>query len=201
MDISTKKQFSLIELLIVIAVLGALVALVLPSLNTTEIQAEEIVVEKEMADVSAMFTHMCGDCVISDSDLTNIAKDGLWALIQRRQPAGCNMESLDEYDYDRGCGWKGPYAQKEGERNIDVSLANGQESAGDVTVPVIHDPYHEKGGSDGHYYRVMIPTAAGNERYIALVCVGSNGMLESVAGENEVVAGGDDTVTRLLPLR
>ena len=198
-NIVDRNNFSLIELLIVIGILGALVALVLPTLNTAEINARKTVADKEMADICKMFSKMYGDCALPNTDLANIAKDGLWILMQRTQPTGCNLADQNEYDYDKGHGWRGPYVQKEGERSIDVSSADGQETAGGITVPVIHDPYHEKGESDKHYYRVMIPTGAGNEKYIALVCVGSNGELES-AGVDEVTAGGDDTVMRLLPL-
>lgn len=190
------RGYSLVELIVVVSILSALtVTMIIPQTSTIREEADSAVVAKEMSDLVAAFQQLNEDCVLTDAQIVEVDKYGLWVLFSKTHPAaGAN---LTEYNASSRTGWAGPYAASESPAvSITAAVATGQ-AAGAVSVPVIHDVY------DG-YYRVMMPNAGANAHTrLALVCTGQNKNLETTAvpdGAGNIVAGGDDLVARLIPL-
>lgn len=161
-----RAGFTLIELLIVIGLLAALAALVLTSLSTDREEVlDSTIVQKELADIQRAFHRMNADCVLQQNDYKLISRYGLAILIK-----DCGyLIAPDAWSFpsgwsaERGKGWRGPYIQQEGKRDIDTS-ANGddigvtaQQLGTGTTVPVICTPYaaDDEYAADGHYYRVI----------------------------------------------
>ncbi len=226
-----RRSFSLIELLIVIGILGALLTLVLPGFNDTSDDAKDKVARTEMKEIQKQFQRLYADMLgefrkedsvtsgtttaKSNHYLRDVAWYGVWPLLVQHHPArteaadwggalySSDFKKFDAYDGDAGFGWRGPYLEYEGIREIAapeliyayseasgvVTVANyGGQTAGTATpaikIPVIRDPY-------GGYYRVLCPEArssadGGNEldeyerlKRIVLVCTGRNRKLET----------------------
>ena len=75
---SPKAGFTLIELLIVIGLLGALTALVLPRLQVTKSWAvDESMAPAEMMDIRRAYAAFQADCLPTMSDQTHFARSGL----------------------------------------------------------------------------------------------------------------------------
>ena len=162
--------FTLIELLIVIGLLGALATLVLPRLTATRTEALDPVVHKEMQDIRLAFQRFCNDVNPTDAQLGLFRQYGLAPLLRREI---ATAYSFAEWDEERGRGWRGPYLGEEGTRDI-ASNGNGQDTPGGITIPVIQDPYSEN-GSDGRFYRVLCRKDDGanwSPEDLALVFVG-----------------------------
>jgi len=158
--------FTLIEMLIVIGLLGAVAMVLLTSFNIDrEKTLDDSIVQKELADIQHAFHRMAADCVLQQDDYRLISRYGLAILIKH----GGYLVTPDrwsfpgDWDADRGKGWRGPYVQQEGRRDINIS-ANGddigvtaQGPGADTTIPVICTPYaaDDEYAADGHYYRVI----------------------------------------------
>ncbi len=187
------RRFSLIELVAVLGVIAVMAVIFIPYLSSTDIKAKEDVRAREMRSIQKAFGRLENDCVLTDSDLQDIADYGLWPLVSREHPYLGDEYDYEEYDYEKCKGWRGPYIERESEASI--SNTEGQPS-GTITVPVINDPY-------GGYYRVIIPNGE-SSRKIALVCTGENGVLETSSSDwngdkfDEDLIG-DDAVLMLLP--
>jgi prepilin-type N-terminal cleavage/methylation domain-containing protein len=203
----TTSAFTLIELLIVIGLLGALATIMLPTLSVKRVESLEQVVSHDMAQIRSAFQRLYRDAVLTESDLENVRRYGLYPLMER--PDGSHDSwSIPAFDSDRDRGWRGPYAEQEGRRQIDADGV-GQPS-GVAEVPVIEAPFSTS-ATDGHYYRVVAPKNTSGDyvyREMLLVCVGANGNLDITlptltVGESldleSVAAGTDDTVIRLCP--
>jgi hypothetical protein len=190
MKLDKKYFFSIIELLVVIAVLGALTALVLPGLSSTAKYAEDTVCDKEMAGIKKAFSRLYSDCVIDDTRLNDAALYGVWGLFSLTHPD--EGDDFERYNYDRGKGWRGPYAESEGTININPFVAG--QSSGSVSVPIFKDPY-------GGYYRVMIPQGEKPIK-IALICTGKNLTLDTGVTDKDIngnlIAKDDDKVLPLI---
>ncbi len=198
------RFFSLIELLIVLAIIGALTALILPSFEFSEVEAKETVNTSESKTILKAFLNFYDDVVPSDSDLQTFANFGLTALMENNKPSD-NSTYFSTWNPDRGKGWRGPYLSTEGRIDVDVTKEDGQSTtSGSLKpIPVVYNSY-------GGYYRVMIPVNQGGSTklpaFLCLVNPGANGVvdlskLEVVTATGEIVVTNqlDDEVTRLLP--
>lgn len=206
-EIVKRKQFSLLELLIVVGILGVLVTLVLPNFTNVQDDAREKVMKTEMQAIQAAFGRFSSDTgVHSDTTkLTDIADYGLWPLMDKIHPnAAVTTITYSDYDAETGIGRRGPYLAEEDEITIDAAdLATIFGQAEDaapttsVTIPVVKDPY-------GGYYRVLMPSSGTDkEKNIALVCTGFDKTLNTTRtpnSEGDIEKVGDDTVIKLLPL-
>lgn len=167
--------FTLIELLIVIGLLGALTALVLPRLMVTKTWAiDESMAPAEMIDIRRAYAAFQADCLPTFADQTNFIRSGLAILMTTNLTGAENLTFPLEFDPARGKGWRGPYLQREGERTIYLH-EEGQPTNGTgptASIPVIHDPRYEMDATRAgeHYYRVIRQT---NELF--LVYVGEDG--------------------------
>ncbi|MFP4175962.1 MAG: type II secretion system protein [Candidatus Brocadiia bacterium] len=157
----TVQVFTLIELLIVIGLLGALATLVLPSFRVQREESLEKIVKKEMADVQKAFQRFQADCVPQTSDYNLISRYGLEILAEYDDSRGWTFP--DEWDPDRGKGWRGPYLQAEGTETVDDSATGGlPDDPGqpmddnDTDIPVVYTPFEDDSdGQPGDYYRVI----------------------------------------------
>lgn len=160
-DYRARHVFTLIELLIVIGLLGALTTLVLPSFGGLREESMEKVVKKEMADIQEAFQRFRADCVPQTSDYKAITLYGLEILAEYDDSRGWTFP--DGWDPDRGKGWRGPYLQAEGTETVDVSATGGladnpgQPMDGSGTdIPVVYTPFEgNSDGQPGDYYRVI----------------------------------------------
>jgi type II secretory pathway pseudopilin PulG len=203
------SAFTLIELIIVIGLLGALATIMLPTLSVKRVESLEQVVSHDMAAIRGAFQRLYRDAVLSESDLDNVRRYGLHPLME--QPDGTHGGwAIPAFDAEREKGWRGPYAEQEGRRDIDADVDAFGQPAGSTMIPVIEDPFSAS-ETDGHYYRVVTPKNTSHDyvyRETLLVCVGANGNLDITlptlaVGESlnleSVVSGTDDTVMRLWP--
>ena len=165
------RRFTLIELLIVIGLLGALTTLILPRLSMTRTEAMDPIVDKEMHDIRLAFQRFYQDVMPDDADLEHFRLYGLAPLMTRNIN---ETELFDEWNYDRQRGWRGPYIDRESTRTL--SGADG--------VPVILDPYSEE-PVDEHYYRVLCPGSTGSWDYanlgLAFIGTDDNNQLDTTA--------------------
>ena len=167
--------FSLIELLIVIGLLGALTMLVLPRLTITKTWAvDESLVPSEMMDIRRAYAAFEADCLPTCSDKTNFVRSGLAILMTTNFIGASNLSFPLSFDPNRGKGWRGPYLQQEGSCNVNIHLP-GQPTNGTDSILIIYDPRHDK--DDERYYRVLLRT---NDLYLVYI------------GEDGVLGNGDD---------
>ncbi len=202
--------FTLIELLIVIGLLGALAAVMLPLFDVKRVESLEQIVSHDLAAIQQAFQRLHRDAVFDEDDLAQVRRYGLVALFERPVNYGTTPWTLDKFDADRQRGWRGPYAQQEGRRKINADSTGQLMDSGGVEVPVIEDPFSAS-DTDGHYYRVVAPKNTSGDyvyRETLLVCVGANGSLDitlptlAVGGTldlDSLTAGKDDTAWRLCP--
>ena len=162
------SAFTLIELLIVIGMLGALATLVLPSLAATKTDAFDPIVQTEMQDIRMAFQRFYNDVMPNDDQLDLFRKYGLAPLLQNELTGAYDNNSdhandLVLWDPDRQRGWRGPYLEIEGTREIVTpnDNSNGQNEPRDdettqpyVKIPVILDPYSAT-AKDARFYRVL----------------------------------------------
>ncbi len=182
------QHFSLIELLIVIGILGALMTLVLPGFNDTSEESKEKVAKAEMREIQKAFQRFSADVILraetgdkadlGNSKLYDIALYGLWPLLSEVHPVLSSSSEdyikYDAYDAESGLGRRAPYLEQEGlvqifpvtiDENHSSSSACGQESR-----IVTEDNEEENAtGTDrripvvkdpyGGYYRVLCPSA------------------------------------------
>ena len=193
---ATRNGFTLMELVLAVSILAVLAAFIVPTLSKVSQKARSDVVAYEMGKLRDAFRKLDGDCVLSDSQLEDIAGYGLWPLARIEHPAD-SSKNIPSYAPARRRGWRGPYAVEEGEEKIDPN-SDGQAASGTGTrVPVFRDPY-------SGYYRVLIPRG-GNPGRLVLVCTGPDGVLDTTPDDldanGDVVAKGDDKVERLAPSR
>ena len=195
-----KRRFSLIELLIVVAILGALMSLVLPSFNNVSEEGKEQIALHEMREIQAAFTRFAADMIFrqegeggaaTNEYLLDIGRYGLWPLLVESHPVLTNGVSYREFDSNSGVGRRGPYLEEEAYVRIALPpgiAANGNfgqaaDTGSTASVPALKDPW-------GGYYRVVVPAAnsagdgsALNEyrrlQKMVLVCTGADGILDT----------------------
>ncbi len=198
------NYFSLIELLIVLAIIGALSALIIPSFDYSEAEAKTTINTNESRTIQKSFLDFYSDVVPTETQLQDFAKYGLTPLLQNADPEDETKTLFDEWDHNRSKGWRGPYLSTESSENVDITKKDGQNSTGSTRIPVV------KNSSDD-FYRVMIPKEEGTNttakaNFLCLVDTGINGVLDLTkieintdTYELTVTDQGDDEVIRLLP--
>lgn len=190
--------FSLVELLAVVSILVALAYVgILAGFPGVSEQAETTVKNSDMSTIARAFQAVYDDVVMTDAQLTEVSKFGLWPLFQKEHPTN-NLLDLPEYDAKKKRGWRGPYAGAEfRDLKIDSTSVGQVTDAAGSAIPGINDPY-------GGYYRVIMPNAGTyKERRLALVCTGNDEELQTTDtpdANDYIEASGDDTVTLLIPL-
>lgn len=213
------RFFSLIELLIVVGIIGALTALILPSFNLDEVSVagdvNQTVNAKEISTIQKAFLKFYDDVVPSDTQLAEFAKYGLTPLMENVEP-GKSGDWFDEWNPDRKKGWRGSYLSPEGRVKVNTGEKAGQslDDSG-AAIPVVYN-------SSGYHYRVMIPnekgkTTAAGSQFLCLVDFGANGSFDLTTFEVDTKTGEldlaptrkkkngrkvldcDDQVIRLLP--
>jgi type II secretory pathway pseudopilin PulG len=159
---SGRRHFTLIELLIVIGLLGALATLILPRLTATRTEAMDPIVQTEMQDIRRAFQRFYNDVMPNDDQLELFRLYGLAPLMANELTGAYTNDDSDDdlikWDDDKQRGWRGPYLDPEGTRYIEnADTVAGQNDPGDSTdiqIPVILDPY-SKTDKDARYYRVL----------------------------------------------
>ncbi len=168
--------FTLVELLIVIALLGAMAVLVLPRIGGDRTAAlDRSLAPSEMLDIRRAFAAFESDCVPTAADLVLIGQYGL-EILMRYEDRGWSFPGT--YEPARARGWRGPYLESQGTRTVDTS-GNGQPLSGSGTViPVVHDPRYSRNAAnaDARYYRVLYEPTSG---HLALVFLGAADTLEA----------------------
>ena len=198
---AARRGFSLIELMIVVAILGALVAIIIPSFGFSEQSAKDDVVVSEMRQLREAFAQFYLDNYPSDDNVAKMANYGLWPLFTTNAPPD-HSASVARIGYDAAnrLGWRGPYALMEkSDQSVYLQAgqikdaAEGTVSGSAAAIPVALDPY-------GGYYRVTVPASDPADLY--LVCTGPDRTLQTPPTATDafgrLTAVGDDTV---LPLR
>jgi prepilin-type N-terminal cleavage/methylation domain-containing protein len=189
--------FSLIELMIVIVILGALVAMVIPLFSYSETDAKKDAVTSEMAAIRRAYLDFYSDTFPAANELQHLARYGLYPLVFTNRPDGYGGSWSDAvrgaYDPYNKLGWNGPYLMHEGSKTVrvDEEGQNSETGGTQVSTCVVFDPY-------GGYYRVL--ASATDPAKLSLICTGRNQELETVSTlttNGWIVAQGDDTV---LPL-
>ena len=203
-----KRGFSLIELMIVIIILGALTAIIIPMFSYTEHQAKEDAVAAEMARIRRAYIDFYNDNFPSDTELANLARYGLYPLVRTNSPSGYggNWDEAvrGKYDPYNKLGWNGPYLMHEGPFvtvRVDAAMPMDQRGQREVSggtqeaIPVVLDPY-------GGHYRVLASFADTNKLF--LICTGIGRELDTMETDVDPTTGwieakGNDTALPLLP--
>ena len=81
-----KRKFSLLELVIVVAILAVVASFLVPVLTAAAENAEEKIVKHEMSLIRDAFKRLNKDCFLNDSQLNEIINYGLWPLVQKNHP-------------------------------------------------------------------------------------------------------------------
>lgn len=179
--LSGSPGFTLVELLIVIAILGAIATLVIPRLMVDRTDVfDKSLAPAEMMEISNAFGRFVADCAPTSADRTRIGQYGLQILMECTPDSDGKCDGgwsiPAEFDPDRGKGWRGPYIHQEGQRTVYYEAGNrGQPQTGSgaqETIFVVTDPF-SKTDDDEHYYRVLYEPI---NRYLALVYVGKDGL-------------------------
>jgi type II secretory pathway pseudopilin PulG len=207
-----KNNFSLIELLVVIGILGALATLVLPGFGDASDDARDKVATTEMREIQSAFRRFATDTLFKNSieKMQDTVNFGLWPLMKEAQPSNITAAvTYTDYDAESGIGRRGPYLRQEGLISITADSANNgqpKNETGTVEIPVVKDPY-------GGYYRVMCPQLAGEDtdsqkkkklQRMVLICTGPDQTLDTTNNnlddDGSIIAQNDDKALRLMPL-
>lgn len=177
---SCTRAFSLIELMIVIVILGALTAIIVPMFSYSETNAKEDAVTAEMAAIRKAYLEFYNDNFPED-ELSNLANYGLYPLVRQPEPITTPANSYpgtwanavhSDYDHYNDLGWNGPYLMHEGLQQVRVNIY-GQVTTNAGTqceIPIVKDPY-------GGYYRVV--NAQNDSDKLSLICTGRNLQLDT----------------------
>lgn len=121
------NAFTLIELLIVIGLLGALAVIMLPSFKFRKSSADKAVMESEMTDIQFAFRRFYDDCLPDSNQMAALTNIGLAPLIVRTNASPAF--EYPQFDPAKNRGWRGPYAFSE-----TTNIAGG-------AIPTLLDPY------------------------------------------------------------
>jgi prepilin-type N-terminal cleavage/methylation domain-containing protein len=156
-----KRAFTLIELLIVIALLAGIAMIVIPNLVGNKQEVTEVIIQSELAEIQRAFFRFKNDCALNQNDYQKVAQYGIAVLLEQKSDDFDNSNgfSFSSWDNDRQRGWRGQYLIPEDKRNINPD-STGQQN-GDVEVPVI---CCSENNSDAlsDYYRILATDKDGN---------------------------------------
>ncbi|NMA45135.1 MAG: hypothetical protein GX945_01085 [Lentisphaerae bacterium] len=187
---SYRFAFTLLELLIVIGMLGALATLILPHLAVARTEAFDPMVQTEMQDIRIAFQRFYNDVMPNEAQLDLFRKYGLAPLMQSELPG---IYSFAGWDPDRCRGWRGPYLESEGTRIIDANSDGQMQAESGISIPVILDPYAKADG-DARYYRVLCgkkDSLTYDPDKLALVFIGVENDVLDTSVHNTPQAGAD----------
>lgn len=187
-----KRYFTLVELLVVVIILGAVTALLLPQFGDAHRVAIQQANDSNMHKIREAFTRFVSESgIVNDVDkLEDIVNYGLWPMFKLKHP-NPSLENEKKYTYplfdpEFATGRRMGYIATNAVRQIvtptaDISTAGQLPTTnGGVEVPVLLDPY-------GGYYRVLCPKPTTGEnvyrklirlKHMILVSPGKNGILE-----------------------
>jgi len=195
-----RRGFSLIELMIVVVILGALTAIIVPMFLYSESDAKADAVISEMRAIQSAYIDFYNDNFPHHAELEELSRYGLYPLCFSSAPSAYtgtwNDAIRSEYDPYNKIGWRGPYLMHEGLLDVRVDQSGQEKDSSGTreTVPVVNDPY-------GGYYRVLASDA--DSRKLFLICTGRNQELDTGSTDtNEygwIEAQADDIALPLLP--
>lgn len=183
--LTLSKPFSLIELLMIVAILGIMVCVLMPGYNGILGHAKGDAARQNQQEIRSSFQRCAEDNGIfqNESRLRDIVQCGFWPLFSPKNPLN-TADELSAYDAEYQTGWRGPYLQCQSGtlRFNDAELTKkGQNfeanKDGNRTIPVIQDP-------NGGYYRILCPDQNGvptleDLQRLCLVYTGENKTLET----------------------
>jgi prepilin-type N-terminal cleavage/methylation domain-containing protein len=146
--ITMKNAFTLIELLIVIALLAGIAMIVIPNLIGDKKEVAETIIQSELAEIQRAFFRFKNDCVLKPDDYQKVAQYGVSVLLEQG--------SFDSWNNDKQRGWRGPYLTQEDKRSIDPN-SKGQHP-GTTKVAVICC----SNDNSSDYYRILATDENGN---------------------------------------
>jgi prepilin-type N-terminal cleavage/methylation domain-containing protein len=166
-----RAAFTLIELLIVIALLAAVSMIVLPHFAGNKKEMTDTVIQSEMAEIQRAFFRFRNDCILrTQKDYQNVAQYGVSVLLRNYELKDGNENTLfDNWDNDKNCGWRGAYLHSEGMRVIDPNTKGQQCNVnGNTMIPVICSPDADAElATDPNFYRI-IASAQNNHTVLPL---------------------------------
>jgi prepilin-type N-terminal cleavage/methylation domain-containing protein len=151
-----KRAFTLIELLIVIALLAGIAMIVLPNFISDKKEVTETIVQSELAEIQRAFFRFKNDCTLQPDDYQKIAKYGVAVLLKSNIE---NEYTFKPWDNDRQRGWRGAYLTQEDKRKIDPISIGQQE--GNIEVPVICCSQNDS-NTKSDYYRILATKSNGD---------------------------------------
>ncbi|MDR2440656.1 MAG: type II secretion system GspH family protein [Planctomycetaceae bacterium] len=144
-----KNAFTLIELLIVIALLAGIAMIVIPNLVGDKKDVTDTIIQSELAEIQRAFFRFKNDCVLQPKHYQTVAQYGVSVLLEQEINGKTLFES---WDNDRQRGWRGAYLTQDDKRFIDPDSV-GQQESGNVEVAVICCSNNADNQSD--YYRIL----------------------------------------------
>jgi prepilin-type N-terminal cleavage/methylation domain-containing protein len=153
-----KNAFTLIELLIVIALLAGIAMIVVPNLVGDKKEMTETIIQSELAEIQRAFFRFKNDCTLKPQDYQKAAQYGVAVLLEQIKDINGNT-LFPAWDNDRQRGWRGPYLSQEDKRFINPN-STGQES-GSVEVSVICCSENDA-QNKADYYRILATDNKGN---------------------------------------
>lgn len=180
--------FSLIELLIVVGILGALTALILPVFHDAEKEARSTVARSAMKDIQWAFGRFHADLLpelrqqhTDNGENTNfyledLARYGLWPLFVRNHPVlpesddwGTSVfRKYPAYDPETGFGWRGGYLEHNNIASIAAPALTYQFTGSPDNMTITQTGAQTPGDACkipvlrdpyGGYYRLLCPEA------------------------------------------
>jgi prepilin-type N-terminal cleavage/methylation domain-containing protein len=127
------RGFTLMELLIVIALLAALSTLLLPSFTADRDAGNAAIIKSEMYEIQRSFVRFYNDCGRDPGGLSGFAWTNVYLapLIRRTDTNSPALYGYTPWTLERNIGWRGPYAEGEG---YYINAASNR-------YPALLDPY------------------------------------------------------------
>jgi prepilin-type N-terminal cleavage/methylation domain-containing protein len=141
-----KNAFTLIELLIVIALLAGIAMIVIPNLIGDKKEVADTIIQSELAEIQRAFFRFKNDCVLKPVDYQKVAQYGVAVLLQQKID---NISLFDSWNNDRQRGWRGPYLTQEDKCFINLNSIGQQAGSTEVAVICCSND------NPSNYYRIL----------------------------------------------